>query len=412
MRNIKCDIAIIGAGAFTGFFAAFLDEAGAAGKARIVAVDKLARPFRKIAASGNGRCNYSNMSVSGENYISLEPDRAFDKAAARMVECLDLKQFFERRLVPSRSDEYGRLFPFTNASRTVVETLENCLRRAKIAPLLSTACRGASAAKGGGFTLECQDVNTGERSSIHSEILIFACGGAAYPQLGTDGSSFSLIEGLGHSIAGPAPAICALETEGLRFAQLAGVKMEVRIRYGGFDRTGEMLLTDRGVSGPNVLYASGVVSRDLWRKEKPELTFDFLPGLDEFFFISGAAAAGAASLADVFSGSINRDFLRAFARSVAVDVSASADTGAITRLFLMLKSHRVRALRTRPFEEAQVSLGGVRCAEVRPDTLESLLVRGVFFGGEVLDFTGGCGGYNIHFAASCARTVVKSLFIK
>jgi len=135
MRKLKYDIAIIGAGAFTGFFASFVNEAGAAGNAGIIAVEKLPRPFKKIAASGNGRCNYSNENFSAGDYISLEPDPTFERTAFDSLRTLDLKKFFGDHLVPSRVDEYGRLFPFTNSSKTIGEFFEHNLKQSGIETL-------------------------------------------------------------------------------------------------------------------------------------------------------------------------------------------------------------------------------------------------------------------------------------
>jgi predicted Rossmann fold flavoprotein len=414
MRKLKYDIAIIGAGAFTGFFASFLNEAGAAGKYRVVAVEKLPRPFKKIAAAGNGRCNYSNEKFSPGDYISLEPDPAFERTVFDSISSLDLKKFFGDHLVPSRSDEYGRLFPFTNSSKTIVEFLEHNLKHSGIETLCDTLCDETEPAAGGsGFSIGCVNSKTGEQTSIYSNILIFACGGAAYPQLGSGGASFELIKKFGHRIAGPVPGICALETAEKPFAKLAGIKMEARLKYKDFDRTGEILFTDYGISGPNVLYLSSLVTRDLFLGEKPLVTIDFLPAaqLSAKYFLEGSAAGRFNSPADIFGGALNRDFLKAFIRAAGMD-RLNSDAALIKRLHGALKNYTAKILRARPFTEAQVSLGGVRCAEITPDTLESKFVKNIFFAGEVIDYTGGCGGYNIHFAAACARSLVKRLFIK
>jgi hypothetical protein len=414
MRKLKYDIAIIGAGAFTGFFASFLNETGAAGKISAVAVEMLPRPFKKIAASGNGRCNYSNENFSAGDYISLEPDPDFEMAAFDSLRTLDLKKFFGDHLVPSRSDEYGRIFPFTNSSKTIVEFLEHNLKQSGIETLCDTRCDEAAPARhGSGFSIGCVDTKTGEQTSIYSNILIFACGGSAYPQLGSGGASFEVIKKFGHRIVGPVPGICALETSEKPFAKLSGLKLEARLKYKDFDRTGEILFTDYGISGPNVLYLSGRVTRDLFLGEKPFVTIDFLPAaqLSAKYFSERAASCLYNSPDDIFGGALNRDFLKAFVRAAGMD-RLNSDAALIKRLHGALKNYKAGILRARPFAEAQVSLGGVRCAEITPDTLESKLVKNLFFAGELIDYTGGCGGYNIHFAAACARSLIKRLFIK
>jgi hypothetical protein len=446
-RNIpinEYDIAVIGAGTFTGFFACFYLDAlnGAAIKSsaapRVAVIEKLSRPFKKIAASGNGRCNYSNSSITENDYLQLENDETFRRAALASVRSLDIALYLNGNLIFSRRDEYGRLFPFTNSAKTIVYLLETKLKKAGFETLFDTRCTrvqqrpadGRAAAGDGdykdnagetgkdhaggknGFIIECENTKTGRTISINSKILILACGGAAYPQLGTDGSAFELIKKMGHSVSGPAPGICALETVKSPLNRLSGIKIEAGVKYKNFRRTGEILFTEYGLSGPNILYLSNPVSKDLYAKEKVVIDIDFLPAaeLDAGYFTSKIASKEFYSNSDIFSGVADRSFLNAFFSMSAIDGNARASEESVTRIHAALKSHKIKILRARPFNEAQVSLGGVNCAEINPETLESKLIKNLYFGGEAIDFTGGCGGYNIHFAAVCARAAVKSIF--
>ncbi len=441
------DIAIVGAGTFTGFFACFYLDAlnGAAIKSsaapRVAVIEKLSRPFKKIAASGNGRCNYSNSSISENDYLQLEDNETFRRAALKSVRALDIAQYLDDNLVFSRRDEYARLFPFTNSAKTVVYFLETKLKNAGFETLFDTRCTGAKQTQAkespclsgrgeyidnsygadkyadkyagkDGFIIECENTKTGRTISINSKILILACGGAAYPQLGTDGSTFELIKKMGHSISGLAPGICALETVKSPLNRLSGIKIEAGVEYKNFRRTGEILFTEYGLSGPNILYLSNLVSKDLYAKEKVVINIDFLPAakLDAGYFTSKIPSKEFYSNLDIFSGVADRSFLNAFFSMSAIDGDARASKESVTRIHAALKSHKVKILRARPFNEAQVSLGGVNCAEINPETLESKLIKNLYFGGEAIDFTGGCGGYNIHFAAACARAAVKSIF--
>ncbi len=440
------DIAVIGAGTFTGFFASFYADAFKnASRAkntapRVIVIEKLSRPFKKIAASGNGRCNYSNSSIRESDYLQLENDEAFHSAALSSVRSLDIQRYLYDNLVFSRRDEYGRLFPYTNSAKTIVCFLENKLKNSCFETLFDTSCTGVKhmpakqpeTSAGGeydhnfnrahkraskyqtqeGFIIECENLKTGRTLSINSKILIFACGGAAYPQLGTDGSAFGLIKKLGHSIPGPTPGICALETVKSPLNKLSGIKIEAGIKYKDFCRTGEILFTEYGLSGPNILYLSNLVSKDLYAGENTVIDIDFLPAaeLNAEYFTSKIPSKELYSNFDIFSGVADRSFLNAFFSLTAIDGKARASKESAARIHATLKSYKIKILRARPFNEAQVSLGGVNCAEINPDTLESKIVKKLYFGGEAIDFTGGCGGYNIHFAAACARAAVNSIF--
>lgn len=444
IQKNEYDIALIGAGTFTGFFACFYLDAlkGGAIKSgaapRVAVIEKLSRPFKKIAASGNGRCNYSNSSITKNDYLQLKTDETFSRAALKYIRSLDLGQYLDGNLIFSRRDEYGRLFPFTNSAKTIVYFLETKLKKTGFETFFDTRCarikqRPANErARGAGceyednsgvtdknsadgkprFIIECENTKTGRTFSINSNILILACGGAAYPQLGTDGSSLGLIKKLGHFVSGPVPGICALETEKSPLNKLLGIKIEAGIKYKNFSRTGEILFTEYGLSGPNILYLSNIVSKALHLKEKVVIDIDFLPAerLSLDYFTSKILSKGVYSNSDIFSGVADRSFLNAFFSMSAIDGCARASKESVTRIYAALKSRKIEILRARPLSEAQVSLGGADCSEINPETLESKLVKNLYFGGEAIDFTGGCGGYNIHFAAACARAAVKSIF--
>ncbi|HOD39607.1 MAG TPA: aminoacetone oxidase family FAD-binding enzyme [Candidatus Wallbacteria bacterium] len=405
------DIVIIGAGACAGFFTAFMNAGGFSGKLRVLIIEKLSKPFKKIAASGNGRCNYSNESISPRDYISIKPDRSFESVFFDKIKSFDFKGYLNDNLIYSRSDEYGRLFPFTNSAKTMTGFLETNLLCSGFETLFDTACRGVERPREGGmFKIKCENVKTGEKLSVESAALVFACGGAAYPQLGTDGSAFEIIKKTGHTFTGAAPSICALETPAGPLHKLGGIKLEARLKYKDFERTGEILFTDYGISGPNALYLSPHVSRDLYAGKKVRVSIDFLPvpALSPDYFTSKAGCQNEYLNLDLFSGVFNRDFLKAFFRDSGFIIEMCSKESAV-KIHSALKNYETDILRVRPFNEAQVSLGGVCCGEIDPHTLESRLVKNLYFAGEVIDYTGGCGGYNIHQAAVCARILSESL---
>ncbi len=418
MNKIENDITIIGGGAFTGFFACFLYETfiNAPHKIKmplITVIEKLSKPFKKISASGNGRCNYSNEKIDINNYLQLKEDNFFRRTAFEWIKSLDIRNFFEENLLFSRRDEYFRLFPYTNSAKTIINFFENRLKSTGIILLTDTLCSDIIIKRSGGgniFTSVCRR-RTGEEVTLHSKILIYAAGGGAYGALGTDGTSFSLLKKHGHSVIGPAPAICALETRGAGFKNLDGLKLEARITHKDFSRTGEILFTNYGISGPDVLYASPGISKSIFSGEKVSIEIDFLPDkkFDSKRFLSKAGAAEFNSPIDLFTGAIDIKFLKTFLEVRGIKYNKANVKETVIQIYNALKSHKIHIKSCRPLCEAQVSLGGIPCDEIDALTLESKIIKNLYIAGEAVDFTGGCGGYNIHFAAACARRITDLL---
>ncbi len=396
---MKYDIVVMGGGTSAGFLLSFLSDMAVERGLRILVLEKTKGPFRKVYCSGNGRCNFSNTGIAGSSYYSMSASEAWRKKAFEAVSRLNLKQYFHEKGIPSRSDEFGRLMPYTNSAKTIGDFFERQLRSSGVT-LLTRAEVVSVARVENGYAVRYR--NNDGAVIVRTDTAVYACGGSAYQQPGTDGSGFDVLRALGHTITKQAAGIVPLETRETAFHELAGLKMECGITVGDFSRKGEILFTKYGVSGPNVLYASNEVSLRLLAGPV-EMAVDFLP--EETFtpeyFRSICTGAGEKTVTAVFGGVLSAEFLRAFIAHNGIPERISPQD--VERVFLKLKASRFTVTRTRPLQEAQVSLGGVSADEIDPESFESRLHRDLFIMGEAIDYTGGSGGYNIHWCAATAR---------
>lgn len=399
------DIVIIGGGTSAGFLLAFLNERETSRKPRVLLLEKTKEPFRKVYCSGNGRCNFSNTDIDESSYYSVAASDAWKKKAFEAVAQLDLQRYFLERGIPSCSDEFGRLMPYTNAAATVGSFFERQLKAANVT--VKNWSEAVDVSKNGqGFAVRYKHA----KETLHAQAakVVYACGGSAYPQLGTDGSGFDILRKLGHTVTKQFPGIVPLETKETAFHVLAGLKMECRMAAAGFSRKGELLFTKYGISGPNVLYASNAVSLAL-AKGPVQLTVDFLPEetftLDYFKRIHSKSKEKTVFAA--FDGTLRDEFLKVFIAHHKLKSGIAPDE--VENVYNKLKNVTFTVTGTRPFREAQVSLGGIFADEIDPVSFESKLHKNLFVTGEAIDHTGGCGGYNIHWCAATAKGVADRL---
>lgn len=402
---MRYDIIVIGAGTSAGFLLAFLDERGDARRKKILLLEKSKEPFRKIYASGNGRCNFSNTKITESSYYSIEGSDAWKKSAFKSAAKLDLKQFFHGKGIPSYSDEFGRLMPYTNSAKTIGIFFERYINASSVE--LKCYSQAIAISKNDcGFTVKYK--HDKEVVSLDTGAVVYACGGSAYPQMGTDGSGFELLSKMGHRIVKQTAGIVPLETKETGFHELAGLKTECKIAVSGYSRKGELLFTKYGISGPNALYASNEISLGL-AGGPVKIIVDFLPedNLSLEYFRSLYCAAKEKSIAATFGGALNGEFIRVFMRHSHLKGEISPDE--VKSVYSRLKNVELTVTKTRPMQEAQVSLGGVFADELDPASFESKLHKNLFVTGEAIDYTGGCGGYNIHWCAVTARGVADRL---
>lgn len=359
-------------------------------------------PGKKILATGNGRCNFTNRNLSVENYhgenekFSLSVIHRFDNNAA--------VEFFEGLGVLSTSLESGRVYPATFDAKTVNRALRVELDHLGV-PIV-TDSRVVNIIASNLF-----EIMTVSGKVYRSDVVVLATGGKCLPSSGSDGSGYALAEQLGHSIVPVAPGIVPLALKESWPAAVSGVKCDARLSVIVDGKPvavfrGDTLFADYGITGTAVIQISGAALAALRRGRCVQLAIDFLPDVEkngEVFVEERCRFLGNRRAPEFLTGLVPEKLIPAILIAAEIDVrSRAAEWNKAQRkaLAVVLKSWTREVTGPKPGAEGQVSVGGVRTGEVNPRTMESKIKKGLYLVGELLDVDGDCGGYNLQWAWS------------
>ena len=378
-------IIIVGAGA-SGLVAAI--KAAAIGAA-VTVLEQNDRPGRKICATGNGRCNMTNLNNIENAYRGSHPE--FVKDALKQFSVDDTLSFFQK-LGICTTDRSGWIYPRSNQAQSIVDVLTMKARSLKVKLKTNQYVTGVSFTGGhwnvhtNGWTYTCDAV-------------ILANGSKASSVAGSSESGYEISRSLGHHLIEPLPALTALKCRGDFFSGWSGVRTEgkVTLYINGTPETsqqGELQLTDYGVSGIPVFQISRYAIRAIYEKKKVDLSINFFPELtkQELQEYLGRRKNDCPykNEKELLTGLFPEKLIRVLA--------AQKDLiSAITDFRLSVKSGL-------SFEQAQICSGGVDTSEIDSHTMESRLHKGLYFAGELLDIDGTCGGYNLQWAWSSGAT--------
>ena len=378
-------IIIVGAGA-SGLVAAI--KAATIGAA-VTVLEQNDRPGRKICATGNGRCNMTNLNKIENAYRGSHPE--FVKDALKQFSVDDTLSFFQK-LGICTTDRSGWIYPRSNQAQSIVDVLTMKARSLKVKLKTNQYVTGVSFTGGhwnvhtNGWTYTCDAV-------------ILANGSKASSVAGSGESGYKIARSLGHHLIEPLPALTALTCKENYFSGWSGVRTEgkVTLYINGTPETsqqGELQLTDYGVSGIPVFQISRYAIRAIYEKKKVELSINFFPELtkQELQEYLGRRKNDCPykNEKELLTGLFPEKLIRVLA--------AQKDLiSAITDFRLSVKSGL-------SFEQAQICSGGVDTSEIDSHTMESRLHKGLYFAGELLDIDGTCGGYNLQWAWSSGAT--------
>ena len=392
-------IIILGGGA-SGLMAAVT---AAAGESPVLLLERQARVGRKLMATGNGRCNLSHLHAGPEHYHGAEPD--FCRPALARFGVRDTLDFFAGLGLITCSEADGRIYPFSDTAGSVVDALR-----------LSAAEAGAQLVTGQEITLVRHEdggfILRGQTEEYTCERLIVACGGAAGARLGGSASGYRLLESLGHSRSPIFPALTQIKTDSSLTRPLKGVRAKalLALTSGGLELgsvRGEVQFTDFGVSGPAAFDLSRTVAtagREL------TLHLDLLPDLStqEFrehlryrCFTFPHLPAG-----HLLTGALHNRLGSVLLRQAGLGADlplSGLSPRQLAELSDLVKDWQLPARGVLGFDAAQVTAGGISTREFDAETMESLLIPGLYACGEVLDIDGDCGGYNLQWAWSSGR---------
>lgn len=399
------NVLVIGGGA-AGLLAGI---AAAQSGAQTVILEKMRRPGKKILITGKGRCNITNNCDLQEIIKNIPGNGRFLNSALRRFTNQDIVQLLEDNGLPTKVERGGRVFPVSDKAVDVVDTLVKIYKN--YGGRLLTDCKVKS------ITAEFGKITgavTADGQKFAADAVILAAGGSSYPGTGSDGSGVKLAKALGHTIVPLAPSLVPLESDSPYIAGLQGLSLrniEGTVYADGKkigSEFGEMLFTHFGVSGPIILSLSKCVAEAFARgAQNVELAIDLKPALDK----------------DKLDARLQRDFMQYSRKQMPNGmkdllpqrlIAPVLDQAFIDeekfvnqlsraerrRLVDVLKAFTVPITGTRPIAEAIVTAGGVSLKEIDPKTMESKLIKGLFFAGEVMDIDGYTGGYNLQAAFS------------
>lgn len=392
------DVIIIGAGA-SGLMAA---AAAASKGARVALLEHKDDIGKKILATGNGRCNFTNTDMSVNKFHG---SKALIKNGLSQFNYSDTIRFFKKLGIPAY-DNAGYIYPNSRQAASVVAAFRMELMRLHVD--VKTGINITDIKPADDRTGYCIQTDKG---SFKSKRLIIACGLTASPKLGSDGSLFRQIEALGHHIQKPLPALCGFSCDGLNFKKITGVRCDATVASvidGQMteQNTGELQLADYGISGIPVFQISSLMSRALDKGQKVEVIIDFLPAfsddeLNGYIKDRSITTTDNRSLNEMLNGLLNNKLLLELIHKSGVSPDKKGrlltddDCKSLTR---SIKHTAVSVKKPRGVEFAQVCAGGIYTKEIDVRTLESKIHPGLYFCGELLDVDGICGGYNLQWA--------------
>ena len=406
------DAVFIGGGAAGLLCAGFAARRGM----RVAVLEKNGRPARKVRITGKGRCNVTNNCDNNDFIRAVRGNGRFLYSAIAAFSTADTMAFFEGLGVPLKTERGNRVFPVSDQATDIVDALVGFAKDGGAKIFTGQAAKEVLAENGQvtGVLLESGEVIPCTRAVI-------ATGGKSYPLTGSTGDGYRMAQQLGHTIAPIKPSLIPIVAKEGYCAAMMGLSLRnvtLKVLDSGkkkpvFEELGEMLFTHFGVSGPLVLSASSHMTGDLSRYR---MEIDLKPGLT-------AQQLDARLLRD-FEENRNRDFANSLDAllprkmiPVVVELSgipAGEKVHQITReqrqgLCILIKAFPVTPKAFRPIEEAIVTSGGIKVGEINPKTMESKLVEGLFFAGEVIDVDGYTGGYNLQIAFSTGYLAAQNL---
>ncbi len=374
--------------------------------AKVLLLEKMGRPGIKLALTGKGRCNLTN---GGDLSSFIESYRHNGKFLYNVFSRFfndDLISFFNARGVATVEERGRRIFPTSNRAQDVVRVLRDYASTHGVKLVIHAPVREI---------LKESERIAGVRTDsgvFRASRVILATGGASYSQTGSSGDGYRMAEKIGHSIQPILPALVPLEIEdtfvrelqGLGLKNVKATLLSGRRRIG--EEFGEMLFTHFGVSGPIILTLSGDVAGKT-AGEKVELAVDFKPALSreqlDRRLVRELQTHSRKQMANILLSLLPGRLVPIFLQRSEISPSLKGNevrSEERRRLLSLLKDWRLRVRGPRPIEEAVVTSGGVSVKEIHPSTMESKIVKGLYFCGEIIDVDGKTGGYNLQEAFS------------
>lgn len=408
---ITTDSIIIGGGASGVLASLVASDLGA----NVSIVEGQNRILRKVLITGNGRCNISNKNIVYPYRNFHSNNKEFYQKILDKFTVNDTVELFYIYGLPIIQTREGKMYPQSLQASSVIDLLLLNLEERNIPVYLNNKVNSIIK-KDNKFIIRT------DNNLFEAKKILIACGGKANPNTGSDGSIFTILKKLGHNIIKPLPSIVQLKLDyehlkaisGVRFDALASVIVDGEVKRKEFD---EVLFTDYGISGPAILQLSREASIGLDKNKDVKIVLDLFPHhsedeLKEILDIRFSLFSHR-SIFQFLIGFIHKKLITALLKDLGLD-SIHKTCFSLTHkekvnLIKLLKNWEFKCIDTNGFINAQTTIGGVDTNEVSSETLESKLIKGLYFSGEVLDVDGDCGGYNLQWAWSSGYVAGSNL---
>lgn len=409
MKRTIYDVAVIGAGA-SGLMAAI--TAARAG-AKVMILEHMDQAAKKILATGNGKCNYTNTDQRPEYYYCEKPD--FVDRILRQFSAQDTIHFFEELGIRPVQKNETCIYPESGQASSVRQILLAEVRRLRVELLLAVGIRSIHNMQeirmDGIFYPRLFQIDA-KGQLFYSHNCILATGGQAAKKTGSDGSGYIYAKQLGHTIQKPLPALVPLVADhtegklpaGIRISCTAALFVDGTLEAQEY---GELQITDYGISGIVIFQFSRIAAKALARGRQVQVFLDFKPEQpqDELAAYLGARFSSdyhiGQTVEEGMAGFLPDKLIPVICQRAGIPVKEPCSRCSKIRtkkLAAVLKAYRVCITGTKNFDAAQVTAGGVPVHEIHAESLESVKVPGLYFAGEIIDVDAKCGGYNLQWA--------------
>lgn len=395
-------VLVIGGGA------AGLVAAVAAGRngAEVIVLERMDRVGKKILATGNGRCNLTNINIDLKRYHSSYPK--FVKGVLNQFNLHQTLDFFEQMGIAYKIEDAGKVFPMSEQASSVLDVLRYELQLLKVQEECNAEVIKIQR-NNNQFVLSLKDGR-----KITGDKVILATGGKSSPNLGSNGSGYELVIPFGHKLISPFPALVQLVLDAWFLKRLKGVKFDGKVSAVADNNVlqtefGEVLFTEYGISGPPILQLSRKAGEILHQKKsRPYIFIDVFPDLSEDqienMILSRFSYHPEKSIEFSFVGMMNKRLIPVILKEAGIeDLNKScAQINAKERknIVNILKNWQIPIKGTQSWMQSQVTAGGIDVRDIDPNTMESKLIPGLYFAGEIMDVDGDCGGFNLQWAWS------------
>ena len=397
------DVIVIGAGPAGLLAAGRAAELGG----KVLVLEKMKHEGRKLLITGKGRCNITNDAPISEFIKHVYPNGRFLRNAFSSFFSKDIIKLLEEHGVESTLERGGRYFPASNRSRDVLNALLQWVKNQNVeiccgyrVEELLVEDNTVIGVKANGKKFLCNHV-------------IMATGGKSYPATGSNGEGYELARRVGHSVVKARPALVPLETKGDLAQKLQGLNLKnvkATVWVNGKKRAddfGEMIFTHFGLSGPIILTLSREVVRELQDKNRVEVSIDLKPALDEqkldTRLIRDLNEHGNKKLLNIFKLWLPSSMIPVFVELLNIDTEKECNQVSSKerkQILYLMKNLVFKISNYRSFKEAIITSGGINTKEISQKTMESKIVKGLYFAGEMIDLDAETGGYNLQIAYS------------